>query len=1065
MKRRLQLLQGILLLLLFSMPGVAHSQEKTSIKGLVTDEKGLPLQGVTVTIHSKSNTINTSDVTDEKGVFSFKNLPENVYQLTFNYVGYSRKTVDNYVYKKGELLSLSVELEPAVSVLNDVMIVGYGTVRKKDLTGSVEKVNMQDAVKAPVRSFEEFLAGRVAGLQASSVDGQPGSAVNIVIRGNNSISQDNSPLFVIDGFPIENPDNNSINPDDIESIEVLKDASATAIYGARGANGVVIVTTKKGKEGPPVLNFSTSYGFQHNLKKMEMMSPYEFVKYQIERDGNKTDTTSPTGVYLRNGRTLDYYKTVPAIDWQSMMFREAAIRNYNLSLTGGSKQTKYAVSGSIFDQDGTIINSDYKRYQGRMVLDQTVNTRLKMGFNTNYSYLLRSGISPSQSSNNAATTLLYGVFGSAPLNAPNNSDGLEDELFDPAVDLTTDYRINPIINQTNLVRRNISKILAANAYAEYTIVPNLVLRITGGLNNNASQTESFNNSNTLYGSKRTTWGASYGVNGSMAFATVSSWLNENTLTWSKKIGNAHSLNIVGGFTEQGGKSSNYGYGAFNLPNESLGLSGLDEGTPLPNATRAATSEWKMTSVLGRVNYSYLSRYFITASYRADGSSKFAPGNRWGYFPSGALAWRFSEETFMKKIPVISDGKLRMSYGLTGNNRVNDFAYLATFGLPLGNTYVFNNTYQSSIIPLTIANPDLKWETTSQLDAGIDLGFFKNRLSLTVDVYRKRTNDLLLSASLPFSTGYSSAYKNIGSMQNQGLEITINGTPVQTTTFTWNSSFNISFNQSKVLSLTEGQEAITSAIAWDNNWATLPAYVSKIGMPLGNMYGYIWDGVYQYSDFNRATDGTYILKDNVPTNGNTRNQIKPGDIKYKDLNGDGVVNSLDYTVIGRGLPIHTGGFNNSFTYKGFDLNVFFQWSYGNDVLNVNKQMFEGNMFNRTYFNQFASYENRWTPANTNTDLYRTNGFYGGGYSSRTVEDASYLRLKTVALGYSLPQTVLRKLRITRLRIYAAAQNVLTWTKYSGMDPEVNTYNSVLTPGFDYSSYPRARTVTFGANLTF
>jgi len=397
--------------------------------------------------------------------------------------------------------------------------------------------------------------------------------------------------------------------------------------------------------------------------------------------------------------------------------------------------------------------------------------------------------------------------------------------------------------------------------------------------------------------------------------------------------------------------------------------------------------------------------------------------------------------------------------------VNDFAYLSTFGLPLGNTYVFNNNYQSSTIPLTISNPDLKWETTAQLNAGIDLSFFRNRLSLTADIYKKKTNDLLLNAAMPTSTGYTAAYKNIGSMQNQGLELTINAVPVQRKNFTWNTSFNISFNQSKVLSLTEGQEAITSAIAWDNNWSSLPAYISKIGMPLGNMYGYIWDGVYQYSDFNKTTNGTYILKDNMPTNGNTRGNIKPGDIRYRDLNGDGVVNASDYTVIGRGLPIHTGGFNNSFTYKQFDLNVFFQWSYGNDLLNVNRLLFEGNIFNRTYFNQFASYEKRWTPTNTSTDLYRTNGFYGGGYSSRTVEDGSFLRLKTLALGYSLPASLLKRAKINRLRLYAAAQNVFTWTKYSGMDPEVNTYNSVLTPGFDYSAYPRARTITFGANVSF
>ncbi|MBC9929840.1 SusC/RagA family TonB-linked outer membrane protein [Chitinophaga qingshengii] len=1065
MKLRLPPLALALLLLLLLPWRSLQAQDKTAIKGLVTDDKNVALPGVSVEISGKIAKYKAATVTDESGLFTFRNLPDNNYILTFSYIGYSKKVVDNYRYKKNEVLTLSVELTPEASTLNDVMVVGYGAVRKRDLTGSVEKVNMKDAMNAPVRSFEEFLAGRVAGVQVSSVDGQPGSAINIVIRGNNSISQDNSPLYVIDGFPIENPDNNALNPEDIENIEVLKDASATAIYGARGANGVIIISTKRGKEGKPTLTFSTTYGWQHNLKKIDLMSPYEYVRYQLERDDNPTDTTSPTAIYLRDGKTPDSYKSVKGIDWQDMMFRDAPMRSHNLSLSGGNKSTRYAISGSAYDQQGTIINSYYKRYQGRVRLDQEVNKRLKVGININYSYLLRSGISPSPASNSVATGLLYGVFGSAPLNAPQSGPGLEEELFDDNIDIGQDYRINPVINQRNLQRRNISKVLTANGFAEYTILPELKLRVSGGVDNSLVRYESFNNSQTLYGSKRTTLGATYGVNGSISFSGSDTWLNENTLTWNKRFRKKHSINVVAGMTEQGGKTSTYGFGSGNLPNESLGLSGLDEGTPMPSATRAATSLWNMVSFLGRVNYSYQSKYLFTLSYRADASSKFAEGNRWAYFPSGAVAWRFSDEKFMKGLSVLSDGKLRLTYGLTGNNRVNDFAYMATYGLPIGSTYIFNNAYQSSMIPRTIANPNLKWETTAQLNAGLDLSFFRNLLSVTVDVYRKRTNDLLLNASMPTSTGYAAAYKNIGSMQNQGLELAISATPVNKKNFTWNSSFNISFNQSKVLSLTEGQETITAAVSWDNNWSSLPAYISKIGMPLGNIYGFIWDGVYGYDDFNKTTGGGYILKDNVPTNGNTRGLIKPGDIKYRDINGDGVVNASDYTVIGRGLPIHTGGFNNSFTYKQFDLNIFFQWSYGNDILNVNRLLFEGNIFKRSYLNQFASYADRWTPTNTSSDMFRVNGYYGGGYSSRTVEDGSYLRLKTLALGYNLPRNITSRLKINSLRIYAAAQNVITWTKYKGMDPEVSTFNSVLTPGFDYSSYPRSRTITFGANLSF
>lgn len=1024
------------------------------IKGTVRDTAGTLLPGVSVTIKDQKG----GAITDQNGNYRIR-ANENAV-LVFSYIGFVQQEVS--VRNRA---TINVRMQSSMSSMEEVVVVGYGSVKKADLTGSVGSVNLNDAKKAPVRSFDEFLAGRVAGLQVSSVDGQPGSSVNIVIRGNNSITQDNSPLIVIDGFPTENPDLNMINPDDIESIEVLKDASATAIYGARGANGVLMVTTKKGKVGAPQLSFNAYYGTQRTIKQLDLMSPYEFVKYQIERQPSVADTTAPSALYLRNGRTLDSYRNVDGIDWQDMLLRDAPFQNYSMSVNGGTQQTRYSISGSINDQDGVIINSWYKRYQGRAVIDQTVNSKLKIGINANYSYLQRSGISPSESGGNVATTLLYSVYGSRPVNALRDISGIEDELFDPSIDLTTDYRINPIINQQNLVRNTTSRNLLANAYLEYSILPELVLRITGGINTMSARFDAFNNSNTLYGNRRTVWGSSYGVNGYIQNRENNSWLNENTLTWSKTIAKNHNFNVVGGVTEQGGKTWVYQFGASNLPNESLGLSGLEEGNLLPVRTIANSSNWRIMSLLGRLNYNYKSKYYLTASYRADGSSKFPKNNRWAYFPSAALSWRIINEDFMHMVPVISDAKFRASYGLTGNNRVNDFGYLPQYALPINYAYVYNNQYVSSIIPTSPGNDNLKWETTRQFDMGIDLGFLNNRITLTTDVYRKKTYDLLLNASLPYSSGYTSAFKNIGSMKNEGLEITLGANPVRTHSFNWNTSLNISFNRNKVLELTENQQSLTSAIAWDDRWQTVPAYISEVGKPVGSIYGYVWDGVYQISEFNRDATGKYVLKNEVPTNGNVRTTIQPGDIKYKDLNGDGVANASDYTVIGRGLPIHTGGFNNTFTYKNFDLNVFFQWSYGNDIQNINRLVFEGNAMSRPYLNQLASYADRWTPENTSSENFRANGFFGGGYSSRTVEDGSYLRLKTLALGYTLPKLLLKRLNINNLRVYASAQNVITWTNYSGSDPEVNTYNSVLTPGFDFSSYPRARTIVLGVNLTF
>ncbi|MCU0395706.1 MAG: SusC/RagA family TonB-linked outer membrane protein, partial [Chitinophagaceae bacterium] len=435
-----------------------------------------------------------------------------------------------------------------------------------------------------------------------------------------------------------------------------------------------------------------------------------------------------------------------------------------------------------------------------------------------------------------------------------------------------------------------------------------------------------------------------------------------------------------------------------------------------------------------------------------------------YFPSAALSWRFSEENWFRNSTVLSDGKLRVSYGTTGNNRVADFGYLTAFGLPNDNSYVFNNSYMAGIVPTTLGNTDLRWETTKQTNIGVDLGFFDDRIQLTVDAYRKTTSDLLLNAELPGSSGFRNAFKNIGSVENSGLEFSLNTINIKKRNFSWSSSFNISFNESKVVGLAENQESLTSAIRWDQSFQNIPAYIAKLGMPMGQMYGYIWDGVYTYDDFNRTISGGYILKDNVPTNGNTRDKIQPGDIKYRDINGDLVVDSRDYTVIGRGLPIHFGGFNNNFTYKNFDLNIFFQWSYGNDILNANSLWFQGGRANST-MNQYASYIDRWSPENTNTNIYRTKGYFGGGYSTMVVEDGSYLRLKTVSLGYNFDPKWLRKMKIRSLRAYVSGQNLLTWTNYSGLDPEVSAYNSALTPGFDFSTYPRARTITGGVKISF
>jgi len=1041
-----QLFVGIFLII---TPVFAQAQSKM-VSGIVHNDQKEPLPGVTVSVKGTKEGV----VTDFTGEFKIKAEVKD--QLVFTYVGFETATIT-----VGDRSSINVTLKSATSSLDEIVVIGYGTVKRKDLTGSVSSVSMRDINKAPIRSFDDALAGRVAGVQVTSSDGRPGSGVDIVIRGNNSVTQANSPLYVIDGFLIEDPNNNVINPADIESIDILKDASATAIYGARGANGVIVIQTKKGKEGKPVFTFNSTTGIQNSMKKMDVMDPYEYVKYQLELNPTLTSTPgqskTPTELYLTNGKTLDYYKTVKPIDWEDEITRTALYKNNDFAVRGGTKKLKYSFSASSTDQDGILLNSEYKRYQGRAVIDYNITDKLKIGINTNYSHLKRTGIDPTKGNNGATTNLMTSVWGYRPV--PSETVDLTEEYRDPDFDPAQDYRVNPIISLQETYDVNKTNNLNLNGYLEYQFMKGLKWRSTVGITENRSESGQYYNSKTSQGK------GNNGINGKLTNNNSTNFLNENTLTWDKTVGKSKFITL-GGFTLQRGVNWSNGVGANQIPisAEYLGLDGLDQGVPV--RIDPLESDWTMASFLARVNYSYNSKYMVTASYRADGSSKFPSENHWGYFPSGALGWKFSEEKFLKN-KVLSEGKLRASYGQTGNNRVGSFDYLTRYYNPIGSSYAFNNQYMEGVVATNLGNSNLKWETTEQVDAGIDLGFLNQRITFTADVYKKTTKDLLLNAQLPLSSGFTTAFKNVGSVENKGLELTLTTQNIVTKDFTWTSSANIAFNKSKLLALDEGQTALESTVQWDNN-VTTSAYISRVGQPLGQMYGYEWAGTYKYADFDTSVNGSgvtiYTLKSGIATNGNTRANIQPGDIKYVDQNGDGVVNKSDYTTIGNGLPKNTGGFSNNFTYKNFDLNIFFQWSYGNDVINMNRYQFEGAGVANSK-NQFASYADRWTPDNSNSDMFRVKGYFAGGYSSLLVEDGSYLRLKTVALGYNVDQKLVNKWHLKTLRFFVSGQNLVTWTNYSGSDPEVNTYRSVLTPGFDFSAYPRARTIAFGVNVTF
>ncbi|WEK37687.1 MAG: TonB-dependent receptor [Candidatus Pseudobacter hemicellulosilyticus] len=1017
------------------------------LTGKITDEQNQPVEGASIAFKSKSN---ASTQTNAQGMYSIPVKDSVNVILVITSIGYKPKEV----WVGAAARVKNIVLESDITGLNDVVVIGYGTAKKKDLTGAVSRANVTDMKKAPVAAFSEALAGRVAGVQVSSNDGQPGEELNIVVRGNNSVTQSNAPLYVIDGFPIEDAAANLINPEEIENIEFLKDASATAIYGARGANGVVIITTKKGKTGAAVVSYDGWVGLNQVIKRMDMMSPYEFVQYQLEQN-----PTVGAALYLRDGKTVEDYRNVSGTNWQDALFRNALTHNHSIAIRGGSDKTRYSFSGNILDQQGTILNSGFKRYQGRLVLDQQVSNKLKAGVNINYTSTKKYGTVVSGSETSPTASLMYSIWGFRPVTGDSATDAnMLDILFDPSIDPATDLRINPLLATQNTYNPVFNNTLIINSYLEYSIVKDLVLRVTGGVTKANIRREIFNNSNTRAGNKNT----NDKMNGSLFNSEATNLLNENTLTWSKKINKVHNLKVMAGLSMQDSRTFTNGYSAIMVPNESLGINGLGQGQLTQAPVRDLSNG--LLSYLGRVDYNFKSKYLFTVSFRADGSSKFPKDNRWAYFPSGAIAWRFTDESFMKGVPLLNDGKLRIGYGTTGNNRVGDYASLTSLEILTASGYSTGNSAGQGMVPTNLGNSQLKWETTAQTNIGLDLSFLNNRVSLTTDYYYKKTSDLLLNATLAPSMGFLTGYRNVGQVSNEGVEFTLNTRNIETKKFSWTSSFNIAFNRNKVLSLNDDEPSMATRVTWGNFNNAYP-YIAIPGKPIAMFYGMLFDGVYQYSDFDQQ-GSSYVLKQGVPNNGNPRANIKPGDIKFRDINGDGQVDDYDLTIIGNPNPIHTGGFNNNFSYGNIDLNVFLQWSYGNDLLNANRIEFEGgDPVSRNSLNMFKSYADRWTPDNPSNSLYRVGGQGPAVYSSRTIEDGSFLRLKTVSLGYNLPAAKLKTVKIKTLRVYVAAQNLLTWTNYTGPDPEVNTRPSALTPGFDWSAYPRPRTLTVGLNMTF
>ncbi|MFI3282830.1 MAG: TonB-dependent receptor [Rikenellaceae bacterium] len=1062
---------------------------QSQISGKVVDSSGESVIGATVAYDKGTKATATSidgSFSIDAGVGT---------EIVVTYIGYQT------VYAK-MTPNMVIKLKEDETEIDEVVVIGYGSMKSKELTGSISVVNMDDLQDVAVTSIDQALEGRVTGIQVVSSDGQPGSEASIVIRGVGSMD-DASPLFVIDGFPQEESAFAALNPDDIESMTVLKDASSTAIYGSRGANGVIIITTKRGQEGTPTITYNGNLSFIRATKKMDVMDPYTFVRLQedlcdqINEKANMGLTTAYSCStwlgysYHSNGRTAEDYKSAEFVDWVDMISNENPLQQtHTLSISGRKNNSGYYVSLNYADQEGLLINSGFNRYSGRLSLDQFITDNIKFGITTNFSVTSTFGDTATGGSN-AGNALMNRVYQSRPtswdettLNTLKNDlldlgeySDVYDNYLNPApmsTSLTNDLeRTNPVINSTNTDKVSDKYALSANAYVEITFLKKaLTLKITGGYTNNRTDNSTFYKEYSLYGYPSIT---DDGANGSLSQSLSESLLNENTLTYKKVFKGSHSVNAILGFSAQENISSSYGYTAINVPDEELGVASLENGTITDSSSSAGYNS--MLSAFARLNYSYKSKYILTATVRRDGSSKFAVGNKWGTFPSAALAWRITEEPFMEPVKkVLSDAKLKVSYGASGNNRVSDFQSLSLITTTTSDRYAFGNElYSYGSYPSQFVNNDLTWETAKTLNVGAELSFIKNRIRVEFDYYIKNTFDLLNSTSLPTNCGYSSVKNNAGQIRNSGYEISVNTTNINKNGFRWTSTLNVSFNKNELVALASGQEAILSGVSYLSE-----SYIARVGEPVAQFYGYISEGHYQYEDFtviaaknqtyeSMATGETlsvqrYLLKDNIPYI-TSKITTLPGYAKHKDINGDGEVDEDDRTVIGNPYPDHVGSLSNRFSYKNFDLNVYFTYSYGAEILNGTiMQMLDVGDIRAFGLNRYAFMADYWSASNTDARYPSlvANGVRNMG--TNYLEDGSYLRLKTVSLSYTVPKKIVAKLGLKNIRITYTAQNLWTLTNYQGQDPEVNVSYSALTPSYDSAAYPRTSTNSFGLTIT-
>lgn len=965
-----------------------QNQQQRVVKGAVLDEGGMPLAGATVQLKGT----NRGATTDFDGNFKLT-VPQDAKTLVISYIGF----ITQEVAIEG-MSTVNISLKADSEALEEIVVIGYGTERKSLISDAVTAISSEQIKDLPVSSVDGILQGQAAGVQVMQNSGTPGGEMSVRIRGLTSISGSSQPLYIIDGIPVTTGDFGQVgysgqgasaltdlNPSDIASISVLKDASATAIYGARASNGIVLITTKRGKDQKSVVSVNVYSGLQRAWNKLDLLNARQWMEYRNDLTG----TTVFTQEQMEN-ITID-------TDWQDVIFRTAPVNSYEVSATGGSEKTKFFISGNYFDQEGILIGTDYSRMNARVNVDHQLSDKVTIGTSIGLTYAKTDRVESDQTlhgplPNGISTPAIFPVY---------NEDGSYSQEGPYS---------NPLSIANEAINQNFSYRTNSNVYMDWKIIEDLTFSSKWGV-------DFLNFREHAYESTKTVQGAKYNGLGFETYSNVTNLVSNNLLKYNKKF-DKHNIEALVGYSFE-----SYNYRSSFIRGQDFADDNLEyiaSAATIVSASASAT-DTGLRSYFGRLNYNFDDKYIATVSGRFDTSTKFGGNNRTGFFPAGSIAWRLIKEDFMENVTAVSDLKLRVSYGLTGNDDISPFLFSELYG---------NTSYGGlpAIYPSNIPNPDLKWESTTQFNIGLNLGLFDDRITLTADYYDKQTNDLLLSRPLPSSSGFSSVTENVGKVENKGIEVSLS-TQNFVGDFTWNTQMNISGNRNKVLELYNGQPI--DDIGRGGNRI-------MEGQPIGIFYSYKSLGV----------------------------DPSTGDIVYADTNFDGVITSEDRTIVGNPHPDFIFGLTNTFAYGGLDINIFLQGSYGNDVFHGSRLFLESLQGGD---NQIEAVTRRWRQPGDITDIPRATSdpvasAQNKRVSSRFIEDGSYLRFKNVTIGYTLNDDILRKTMLSSVRVYLSAQNLFTFTKYTGLDPEVNYRgddNSVI--GTDFFTYPQAQTFTLGVNL--